>query len=92
MAPMANPFRRYKDEEQVSYVVLADRLLISEDYARKLGAGIVRSVSPDTADKFDRLTGGRIAYAEMMEWARPRKPRGSRKPRSRKRRCNGHGA
>lgn len=63
-----NPFRHYKDAEGVTYVALAKRLDISEDYARKLGAGIVTSVSPAMARQFETRTNGRIKYTEMMRW------------------------
>jgi hypothetical protein len=63
-----NPVRHYKDNEGVTYVDLAERLGISEDYARKLGAGLVTSVSPAMARQFEDRTDGRIKYIEMMRW------------------------
>ena len=67
--PIRNPFRRYKDREDVTYAVLAERLNISEDYARKLGAGLVTSVSPAMARKLEDRSDGRIKYLDMMRWA-----------------------
>ena len=69
MAPSRpNPIRRYKDRERITYSVLAERLGISEDYARKIGASLVTSVSPDTAKMFETRTDGRIKYIDVMRW------------------------
>lgn len=53
----------------MTYVALAKHLGISQDYARKLGAGIMTSVSPKTARKLEKRSGGAIKYLDMMKWA-----------------------
>lgn len=68
MAGRPNPIRRYKDREKITYVVLADRLGISEDYARKLGCGSVTSVSAAMASQFDDRTDGAIKFLDVMRW------------------------
>ena len=67
--PVRNPVRRYKTSEGITYVILAERLGISEDYARKLGAGLVTSVSPAMAYQFEERSEGAIKYIAMMRWA-----------------------
>lgn len=66
--PVRNPVRRYKVRERITYVTLAERLDISEDYARKLGAGLVTSVSPAMARQFEQRSRGGIKYIDMMRW------------------------
>ena len=63
-----NPIRRYKDRHELTYTDLAATLDISEDYARKIGADLVKSVSRRTALKFEERTGGEIQYADVMRW------------------------
>jgi len=64
------PVRIYKDREGITYRELADRLGLTEDYARKLGCGGVPSVSPKLALQVERRSHRRIKYREMMEWVR----------------------
>ena len=63
-----NPIRRYKDREGITYVELALRLGISEDYARKLGCENLTSVSPKKARQFEQRTRGAIKYLDVMRW------------------------
>ena len=63
-----NPIRRYKDQEGLTYPELAERLGISVDYARKLGASIVTSVSPEAAKQFEERTFGALEYVSIMLW------------------------
>ena len=72
---IANPLRRYKDREKITYSVLAERLGISEDYARKLGCGIVTSVSPAMAKQLEQRSSGQIRYLDMMKWAERHLPK-----------------
>lgn len=63
-----NPIRRYKDREGITYTVLAERLGISEHYARKIGVDLARSVSPSLARQFEERSGGKIRYLDVMRW------------------------
>jgi hypothetical protein len=63
-----NPIRAYKVREDLTYSQLAERLGISEDYARKLGSDGRTSVSPHMARQFEDRTTGGIRYAAVMRW------------------------
>lgn len=67
-ARMKNPIRAYKDRHALTYVELAERLGISEDYARKLGASLRCSMSPAMARQLESRTRGGIRYLEVMRW------------------------
>lgn len=76
-SPIRNPIRAYKDRHELTYLELAKRLGCSWDYARKLGAGLVLSVSAPMAKRFDRRTRGELAFMDVMAWVgdqrRPRR-------------------
>jgi DNA-binding transcriptional regulator YdaS (Cro superfamily) len=64
-----NPIRRYKDRYGLTYPKLAKRLGISEDYAKKLGSGGVRSLSLARAKEIEDLTDGEIKFLDLVRWA-----------------------
>ena len=71
-----NPIRAYKIRHHLTYRELAAKLGCSWDYARKLGAGLVLSVSAPMALRFDRRTRGELAFMDVMAWVG-----GKRRPR-----------
>lgn len=77
MRRRANPIRKYKDREKITYPVLAERLGISEDYARKLGASLLTTVSPEKAKQFEQRTRGAIKYIDVMRWVESHLPNGA---------------
>jgi transcriptional regulator with XRE-family HTH domain len=70
MRQAPNPIRRYKDRHKLTYQKLAEVLGISEDYAKKLGSGGLRSVSIAKAEEFARRTGGEISFSALIRWMR----------------------
>ena len=68
LADIDCPLRLYKERENITYRTLAERLGISEDYARKLGCGRLTSVSPKLARRIEKRSHGRITYIELMRW------------------------
>jgi hypothetical protein len=65
---------RYKRKHGLSYWQVAALFQISPGYARKLGAGMIRRVSPDTGERIERLSGGEIKAEDLVFPERPRKP------------------
>lgn len=77
---VVNPIRRYKDREKLTYPSLAERLGISEDYARKLGSDGVTTVAPRMAMQFEARTSGAISYRDVMRWVYDRAKSGGETP------------
>lgn len=66
MANAETAIGRYKRVHQLTYKQLAKLLGISHDFARKLGPGLVRTVSPATAERIEKATGGEIRAVELV--------------------------
>src|SRR5687768_723267 len=64
----ANPFRTYQDREDLAYAELADHLGISIEYAKKLVNGAIGHVEISRAWEFDRITGGELAFDDLIAW------------------------
>ena len=60
------PVRKLKDALGIDYRELAIILGISYDYARKLGCGSIRHVSPRLAQQFQRRTGGKLQARDLV--------------------------
>lgn len=56
----------FKRRHQLKYPQLATLLGISHDYARKLGAGIIVTVSPKLAAQIEERSGGEIKAVELV--------------------------
>jgi hypothetical protein len=60
------PIRRFKQARRLTYRQLAALLGISHDYARKLGCGSVRTLSPRLARQIEKRTGGEIRAVDLI--------------------------
>lgn len=65
----ANPIRKWKLRNGLTYAQVAEALGISHDYARKLGAGLICHVSVVRAREIERRTKGEITFRALMRWA-----------------------
>lgn len=82
--PIRNPIRRYKKRlarewgRPVTYGELAGILGLKEDFARKLGAETVTSISHRLAVQLEERSDGAIRYLDVMRWIRDRMSSGKR--------------
>lgn len=78
---METQIAAFKRRHGLTYPQLAALFGISHDYARKLGPGIIKSVSPKVASRIEQRSGGEIKAVDLVFPSRSAPSRARRRKR-----------